>query len=112
MQKKPVLLIRGTDCGKPDRESDFNDWYNNVHVPMLFNTPYVERVARYERLGDDETFPKYLAVYEFKSEEALNKYRKDPVREKIIQDSVAKTEAGELIIRWRVDYKEIASWEK
>ena len=112
MQKKPVLMIRGTECGKPDREEEFNDWYNNVHAPMLFNTSHIKRAARYERVGDDETYPKYLAVYEFESEEALNEYRKDPSREAILQDAAAKTEAGELVVLWRVDYKQIASWGK
>lgn len=109
---RKVIMIRGTECGRPESEREFNEWYNNIHAPMLFDTGYIEKVARYERVGDDADYPKYLVVYEFESQEALDSYRIDRSREMILKDSAQKVESGELVVKWRVDYKEIARWGK
>ena len=44
----------------PDKEAEFNRWYTDVHVPMLFEFEGVKQVSRYMRKGDNEQCPKYL----------------------------------------------------
>lgn len=44
-----------------DHEKDFNDWYNEDHVPALVGVPGVYCARRYVAVEGD---PKYLAVYE------------------------------------------------
>jgi hypothetical protein len=46
-----------------DHEKDFNDWYNEDHVPALAGAPGVYRARRYAAVEGD---PKYLAVYEMR----------------------------------------------
>ena len=113
MDKKIVIHMVGSDCGKPEKEKEFNEWYNNRHVPMMLKSPYVKRAARYERIGDNKEFPEYLAIYEMESDEALDMFLKSPYRQnELLQDSGAKAKAGDFVRRWLVDYKQIATWEK
>ena len=46
-----------------DHEKEFNDWYNEDHVPALVGVPGVYCASRYEAVEGD---PKYLAVYEMR----------------------------------------------
>jgi hypothetical protein len=46
-----------------DREKEFNDWYNEDHLPALVGVPGVYCARRYEAVDGD---PKYLAVYEMR----------------------------------------------
>jgi hypothetical protein len=64
----------------PQHEEEFNAWYNTEHLPDLLSLPGFLEAARYvaEKGG-----PKYLAVYELSSAEALKsnefqKYRANP----------------------------------
>jgi hypothetical protein len=38
MTKARIINMVYTECSA-DVEADFNKWYNEVHVPMLSNTP-------------------------------------------------------------------------
>ena len=62
------LYIVRTNCKDPDREPEFNDWYNKIHIPdILASTPAFTRATRYESHGMFETPSKYLAIYEIES---------------------------------------------
>lgn len=46
-----------------DHEKDFNDWYNEDHIPALVGVPGVYCARRYVAVEGD---PKYLALYEMR----------------------------------------------
>lgn len=46
-----------------DHEKDFNDWYNEDHIPALAGVPGVYCARRYAAIEGD---PRYLAVYEMR----------------------------------------------
>jgi hypothetical protein len=46
---------------EPDYEADFNQWYDNEHVPELVALPGFVSAQRYRLLSDSCT---YLALYE------------------------------------------------
>lgn len=50
---------------EPETEAEFNQLYNQEHVPVLLKVPGVLGAARYET--SSEGVPKYLAVYEVDS---------------------------------------------
>lgn len=52
----------------PDREEEFNTWYDEDHVPALLNVEGVRGARRYRAV---EGVPKYLAVYELDNPELL-----------------------------------------
>ncbi len=45
----------------PEKETEFNDWYNKEHVPALLKVPGVRGASRYVSI---EGTPKYVAIYE------------------------------------------------
>jgi len=62
----PVLTV-AINVSSPDFESEFNEWYNNTHVPMMKQVPGVISAKRYEAINPENNEAKYLAVYELAS---------------------------------------------
>ena len=55
----------------PDREDDYNDWYQNIHLGQLVALPGFKSAQRFRRvrsLVEGETHP-YLAVYELETDD-------------------------------------------
>ena len=71
MAESPYLWLVGTRCAA-ELEAEFNKWYDEVHIPMLTTGGHIAAVNRY-RLSDvaESDQAPYLAVYEFKSEDAF-----------------------------------------
>ena len=63
------LLVIESNCIDPAREQEFNDWYNNVHIPDIFETKCFVKAGRYELPNPPEGKGKYLAVYEIESDD-------------------------------------------
>ncbi len=53
----------------PAREAEFNDWYDNIHVPDILETPGFLRARRYEQREARDGRGKYLAVYDIDSDD-------------------------------------------
>ena len=68
MPKATVLVF--TNCADPAREEGFNDWYDNIHVPDVLETPGFKSCTRYELIGDPGSGQgKFLAIYEVESDD-------------------------------------------
>jgi len=66
--EKPAEFVLTVRLNTPaDHEKDFNDWYDEDHVPALVGVPGVYGARRYIAVDGD---PKYLAVYEMRDEAA------------------------------------------
>ena len=64
------IRIAETNCKDRSREDEFNEWYNNVHLPLLFKSPLgVVTASRYERLNPKKGQGRYLAIYEIETED-------------------------------------------
>ncbi len=69
-----ALLIVYTNPVSPECEDDYNDWYNNVHLPEILGAEGFVAASRY-RLADVSvegmTTPehRYVAVYELDTED-------------------------------------------
>ena len=48
---KYILEVR-TNCSDPEKEAEYNDWYNNIHLPDVLETP---EVLLTERPADTDT---------------------------------------------------------
>jgi hypothetical protein len=54
----------------PGREDEFNEWYDNVHVPEILTLPEFISGRRLRLVADDPfEGPRYLAVYEIESDD-------------------------------------------
>jgi len=68
MPRTTVLVF--TNCADPAREKEFNEWYDNTHVPDVLETPGFVGCTRYEMVGDPGPGQgKFLAVYEVESDD-------------------------------------------
>jgi hypothetical protein len=70
---KHVFLVR-TGPSSPDRTDEYNDWYDNVHLPDLLDVKGVVgasryRVAKAQQGGAPVEGPQYLAIYEVEIED-------------------------------------------
>jgi len=63
------LLTVEANCCDPSREKEFNDWYDNVHVPDILETPGFVRAVRYENTNPSEGQGKYVAMYEIETDD-------------------------------------------
>ncbi len=66
-QKSKFLLVTTTDCD-PEHADEFNDWYNNTHVPDVMACPGFISSRRYEAVYGE---PRFIAIYEIEDEGAL-----------------------------------------
>ena len=67
-KKGAALLIVFTDVDI-EHDAEFNRWYNEEHIPERLSAPGFLDGARYEALKGG---PRYLAVYELETADALN----------------------------------------
>lgn len=63
------LLTVESNCYDPSREKEFNDWYNNIHLPDILETPGFVRAVRYENTNPAEGQGKFLAMYEIETDD-------------------------------------------
>jgi hypothetical protein len=55
----------------PERTDEFNDWYDDTHVPQLLTLPGFVRARRFRAVNPppDGPYEEYLAIYEFDVED-------------------------------------------
>ena len=58
-----------------DRETEFNKWYNEEHLPQVLRYNGAVNGRRYRKVAGDDKYD-YMAVYEFASEEVLHQFLK------------------------------------
>ncbi len=92
-----------------EKEVEFNRWYTDVHVPMLFEYKGIKQASRYQRIDDNEMGAKYLAIYEFKSRDDLVAFPKSPEFAAAVEDFEKKKEAVGFNMKWAASYELIRS---
>ena len=58
------IIELGTNCKDAAKKSEYNDWYNNIHLPDVLETPGFVREMRYKNTDTIEGQAKFLAIYE------------------------------------------------
>ena len=74
-----------TNCVDASREEEFNDWYNNIHLPDVLETPGFVTARRYSQKEFRDGRGKYLALYEIETDDidktiALRREKRDRER--------------------------------
>ena len=71
------LLFAFSDCKDPKKEKEFNDWYDNMHMPDMLEVPGFIRATRWMSADKKENeVRKYLAMYELETDD-LDKFNAD-----------------------------------
>jgi hypothetical protein len=64
-----ILFVVESNCADPEREDEFNEWYNKTHLPDVLESPEVLRAVRYQRMDTSGGQAKYLALYEIETDD-------------------------------------------
>ena len=96
----------------PEKEAEYNRWYTEVHVPMLFEYKGLKKAARYRLMGDSEEHARFLAIYEFENEEAQSAFPASPEFAAAIQDFENMKVEIDFKMKWAASYRLIKSWER
>jgi heme-degrading monooxygenase HmoA len=111
MANSMVLSIVAAEC-TPEVEAKFNQWYNEVHIPMIFPYKRLKKATRYQRIGDSQEPSQYLALYEFENAEALADFSKSPEFVAAGEDMRQTWQDGDIDIKWVAQYQPITTWDK
>ena len=63
------LLTVESNCIEPAREKELNDWYDNIHLPDILETPGFISASRYENTNPTEGQGKFIAMYEIETDD-------------------------------------------
>ena len=63
------LLVVETNSNDPAREVEFNEWYDNIHLPDVLEAPGFIKATRYENLNPSEGKGKFLALYDIEADD-------------------------------------------
>ena len=108
MEKR--LLVVESNCKDPVREKEFNDWYDQTHIPDIFETPCFVKASRYQLTKPAEGKGKYLAIYEIQSDDMDADMAKHNANMKSKQAQGRITDLITIVSRGI--YKEISSFTK
>lgn len=72
MQRWVNLVENNSD---PEREAQFNDWYDNMHLPDALASPGIVRAKRFQTKEFRDGRAKYLAMYEIDSDDIAETMR-------------------------------------
>ena len=114
MSEAMIMTIVATECS-PEKEAEFNKWYNEVHVPLIFKFKGNKKVTRYrlvDTMGEDKGQVKYLACYEYESPEALDAFAKSPELAAAMAEMEETWKDGGFEIKWRAVYEPLKVWKR
>lgn len=64
---KFILKVE-SNCNDPEREDEFNHWYDNIHIPDIMETQGFVKATRYKNIQSTADQGKYVAVYEMETD--------------------------------------------
>ena len=106
-----ILQIVATECD-PAVEDRFNQWYNGVHVPLLFKYPGMTNVARYKIQGDPQGQQTYLAMYEFESAESMAAMPSSDEFKAAMAEMQESWPSGGIDIKYNTTYETLKTWHR
>ena len=111
MEKKEILHFSGIDCFS-EHEETFNEWYDNTHIPMIFRFKGMNRATRYRKIGRGQSYPKYLALYEFDSLDVFRDYQESDELSEAMEEMRNFWLTKGYDRMWRVQYEMLKRWSK
>jgi len=63
------LVLVETNCKDEARVSEFDKWYDTIHIPDALSAPGHKSATRYIIKGPAKGKGKYLAIYEIETED-------------------------------------------
>ena len=111
------LFIVATECN-PEKATEYNRWYSDIHLPMLFEFKGITRASRYNLYkpsSDDKgKSVKYLAIYEFDNKEDLAAFLQSPeiAAARPDWDEKYSSDVFGINLKWSALYEPVKSLER
>lgn len=96
----------------PEKEAEYDAWYTDIHIPMLFGYKGMKKVSRYRLVDENEEVSRFLTIYEFESKEAMDDFSKSPDFKAAIEDYEDKKDKVHFELRWAAAYECTKSMER
>ncbi len=109
--KSAYIMIVASEAA-PAKEAEYNRWYTEKHIPMFLQYEGLRKASRYKRAGDRGEMAKYLAFYEFDTQEALAGFTRSAAFAEAVKDFDLTWEKGEFISKGGGTYELIKAWAK
>jgi hypothetical protein len=106
-----VIHIVGVNGPAPEKDTEFNEWYDNTHVPWLMKTGTISQSVRYRITQPSKDYPAYLAVYYFDNQKKYETFLDHPERVAAVKELNEHWPNG-IGSMWRVQYKMMKAWKK
>ena len=110
MGNRVILIVANEPSA--GKEAEYNEWYSERHIPMMFRFQGMKRASRYRLASDSREASKYLAIYEFGSGKDLEEFTRSSEFAAAIEDFDEKWKDGGFENKWNASYKLVKSWEK
>ena len=101
MEKVSVAFIVETEIDPKD-EGKYNEWVDNMHIPLVLKSPGMLRARRYQAMGSEG---KYLIIFELENEEAAKRWDQGPERKAAHQNKLENWGEGGFTFNWGGYYK-------
>jgi hypothetical protein len=111
MKSKTIVHVVGTVC-PPEKEAEFDRWYNETHVPDLMKFKKLKGVTRLKKLHGDLEYPVFLIFYEFETDKDYQDYIKSPERAEAGGEWARVQKELGAGRKWSVQYEVIKSWKQ
>jgi heme-degrading monooxygenase HmoA len=114
MDKKPILRITGTEP-PPGMDEAYNKWYNDLHIEEVMQFGGLNWAIRWKLRGESNPpgiYPTYLSLYQWESQEALNRWQTSSEREANANDFLENWTAKGARLIWFAEFDLIKKWKK
>lgn len=111
MEDKPIINIVASQC-HPDDEEKFNQWYNEIHIPLLLKLKGLTEVTRYKIVNDTGEYPRYLTIYKYGSQKTYETAITSPEFAAAMDEMKETWKARDYERKWRVQYEFVKCWGK
>jgi hypothetical protein len=88
---KGIMVVQSSPA--EGRESEYNDWYSQTHIPQILEIPGFVTARRFRVSGDGQSSGhKYLAVYELEADDLA-----EPVAELRSRSASGRTDRSDTL---------------
>jgi len=112
VSENKAIVVISQEC-KAEKETEFNEWYFHVHIPMAMRYPGLKKATRCRVQNSSNGQKGYLTIFEFEDQAAMAGFVKSPEVAATLAEMNEKWQ-GKLPfeIKWRNEYEVMQTWEK
>jgi antibiotic biosynthesis monooxygenase (ABM) superfamily enzyme len=89
----------------PEKEAEYDAWYTDTHIPMLFGYKGMKKVSRYKLVGETEGAARFLSIYEFENKDAMDEFQNSPDLAAAMKDFENRKDELAFKLRWVATYE-------